>query len=188
MMNKNDLILKAAEQSDLKYIHQWLNSEIILKYFGGRDHERPSIEDIESEFSPQNNANILMIYFRKKPVGFIDVFEFTKETNVRHGLNDNEKKVFSFDIVVGEVDFQNIGIGSAALNVLLHILFNEKAAARVVLDTYIWHKQAIRCYEKCGFRITRILKDHDIYEGKKADDVFMEITRDEYSKLINSTL
>lgn len=182
-MKENDMILKRAEQNDLTEIYRWLNSEIIMKYFGGRDHEKPSIEEIEKEYGPQNNPNLLMIYYRNRPVGFIDIFEFSNETNIRHGLSENDKKVLSFDIVVGEVEFHNIGIGSTALNMLLHKLFFEKAANKVVLDTYVWHKQAIRCYEKCGFRATRILKDHDVYEGKKADDVFMEISKDEYIQL-----
>lgn len=185
-MKKNDIVLRTAVHSDLIKIHQWLNLDIILKYFGGRDHDRPSIEDIENEYGSQNNPNVLMIYYKNKPVGFIDVFEFSSETNIRHGLSENEKEVFSFDIVIGETRVQNKGIGSAALNELLQILFFEKAANKVVLDTYVWHKQAIRCYEKCGFRITRILKNHEKYEGKEADDVFMELTKKEYLKLHGS--
>ena len=173
-MKENDIVLKPAVHSDLIKIHQWLNLDIILEYFGGRDRDRPSIEDIENEYGPQHNPNLLMIYYMNKPVGFIDVFEFSNETNIRHGLSENEKDVFSFDIVVGEFEVQNKGIGSTALNLLLQLLFIEKSANKVVLDTYVWHKQAIRCYEKCGFRITRILKNHEKYEGKGADVVFME--------------
>ena len=126
-----------------------------------------------------------MIYYKNKPVGFIDVFKFSSETNIRHGLSENEKEVFSFDIVVGETRFQNKGIGSTSVTKLLQMLFIEKTANKVVLDTYVWHEQAIHCYEKCGFRITRILKNHEKYEGKEADDVFMEITKQEYLQLHN---
>ncbi|MBN1649148.1 MAG: GNAT family N-acetyltransferase [Spirochaetales bacterium] len=181
-MEKCEIKLIPAEQDDMQYIYKWLNYENILQYFGGRDRKRPSVEDIENEFGPGKNGNVLMIWFKNRPVGFVDVFEFTKETNVRHGLPADEQGVISFDIVVGETGLQNSGIGSAAVNILLHLLFAEKNAQKVVLDTYTWHRQAIRCYEKCGFRVMRILKNHEIYEGKQTDDVFMEITKEDYIK------
>lgn len=182
-MIENDVVLQAAVQSDLIKIHRWLNSEIILKYFCGRDHDRPSLEDIENDYGPQTKPDLLMIYYKNKAVGFIDVFEFDSDTKKRHGLSENEKNVLSFDIVIGETQAQNIGIGSTAVNKLLHMLFCQKTANKVVLDTYIWHKQAIHCYEKCGFRTTRVLRNHEKYEGTKADDVFMEITKQEYTSL-----
>ena len=185
-MKENDIVLQTAIHSDLIKIHKWLNLDTILKYFGGRDHDKPFIEDIENEYGPKNNSNLLMIYYKDNPVGFIDVFEFSGETNKRHGLSENEKAVFSLDIVVGEIEVQNKGIGSTALTKLLQILFLEKAVNKVVLDTYVWHKQAIHCYKKCGFKITRILKNHEKYEGKYVDDIFMEITKEDYLKLHSS--
>ncbi len=180
-MAENKLVLKKACLNDLDKIHKWLNCEDILKYFGGRD-KKISFKEVTEEYSPKNNPNVLMILIDNKTIGFIDIFPFSAKTNLKHGLDKNETDIYCFDIVLGETEYHNKGFGRRAVNAVLKVLFNKKNAEKVVLDTYNWHKQAIKCYEKCGFRVTRILKDHDVYEGKKVDDVFMEITKEEYLK------
>ncbi len=95
-MEENDIILKAANPGDLTKIHEWLNSNRVLKYFGGRD-KKPSVEDIEKKYGPKTNSNLLMINFKDKRVGFIDFFEFSSTSNLKHGLCENEVNVYSFD-------------------------------------------------------------------------------------------
>ncbi len=178
-MDRGKLILKSASIEDLDKIHKWLNCDDILKFFGGRD-KKMSRNEIEDEYSPENNPNVLMIIVDNKPMGFIDIFKFSSKNNIDHGLQEDETDIYSFDILIGELEYQNKGYGGKAVDEALSLLFNEKGVSKVVLDTYLWHKQAIRCYEKCGFKVTRVLMDHDIYEGQKVDDVFMEITKEDY--------
>jgi aminoglycoside 6'-N-acetyltransferase len=121
-----------------------------------------------------------MILHEHQPVGFLDIFQFTDEQKARHGISEALDPVWAFDIVIGEVNSQNKGIGRQTIGMVLPVLFGSLHAQRVVLDTYTWNARAIRCYERCGFTITRVLHNHELYEGSPADDVFMEIDRKTY--------
>jgi aminoglycoside 6'-N-acetyltransferase len=167
------------EGDDLDAIYRWLTDERILQYFGGRDRVR-SLADIQTEFAPNSYGGPLMILHERKPVGFLDIFQFTDDQKTRHGISAALDPVWAFDIVIGEVNSQNKGIGRQAIEMVLQILFESLDAQRVVLDTYTWNARAIRCYERCGFTITRVLHNHELYEGSPADDVFMEFDRKAY--------
>jgi aminoglycoside 6'-N-acetyltransferase len=167
------------EGDDFKTIYRWLTDERILQYFDGRDRVR-SHADIQAEFAPNSYDGPLMILHEHRPVGFLDIFPFTDDQKTRHGIAEALDPVWAFDIVIGEVNSQNKGIGRQAVGMVLQIFFESLHAQRVVLDTYTLNARAIRCYERCGFTITRMLYNHELYEGAPAADVFMEIDRKTY--------
>lgn len=180
-IQKGNLCLRTLqmEGDDLHAIYRWLTDERILQYFDGRDRVR-SRADIQAEFAPNSYGGPLMILHQHQSVGFLDIFQFTAEQKARHGISEASDPVWAFDIVIGEVNYQSKGIGRQAIMMVLPVLFEPLQARRVVLDTYTWNARAIRCYEHCGFTITRVLHNHELYEGAPADDVFMEIDRKTY--------
>ncbi|MBN1412990.1 MAG: GNAT family N-acetyltransferase [Spirochaetales bacterium] len=181
-MTKNNIDLRRPADDYLDIIHKWLTDTETLKFYGGRD-KKYSPEFIRREFGGDNNKNSYIIYYDDKPIGFLKYGKFDRQALTRHGLDEEEKNVFYIDILIGEKIFRNRGLGQRSVNLVLDYLFSIREASKVVLDTYVWHKQAIRCYEKCGLKTTRILKAHEIYEGNETDVVFMEISHEEYSNL-----
>lgn len=177
-IEKGNLCLRTLQPqgNDFDVIYRWLTDERILKYFDARDRVR-SRADIQAEFAPNAYEGPLMILYEQRPIGFIDIFQFTKSQKERHGISGAANPVWAFDIVIGEIDYQGQGIGRRAITMVLRVLFESLHAKKVVLDTYTWNIRAIRCYEHCGFTITRVLPEHDLYEGSLVDDVFMEIDR-----------
>ena len=51
---------------------------------------------------------------------------------------------------------------------------------RVDLKVLDYNKRAIRCYEKCGFKIDGILRDSAFIEGSFHSDIIMSILEDEW--------
>jgi len=168
--------IESQDNGDIEHIYQWLNDARILKYFGGRD-TRYSRTDLRELFRENVYEAPVMILYKKKTIGFINLFQFTDSQKQRHGLAKHSGRIFAVDIVIGDVAYQNRGIGRQALMMILGFIFEELGADKVVLDTYPWHTQALRCYESCGFTITRTLDKHEQYEGQLVANVFMEIDK-----------
>ena len=177
-LENGKLCLRALEleSNDLDRIYRWLTGDAILTFFSGRDRIR-SRADVQAEFAPNAYGGPLMIEYERQVIGFLDICPFTVEQKIRHGLADAPDPVWAFDIVIGEVALHNRGIGRQIIRMILPVLFDQFHAQRVVLDTYPWNARAIRCYEHCGFKVTRVLPQHELYEGSSVDAVLMEIDR-----------
>lgn len=79
--------------------------------------------------------------------------------------------------IVFDPDVMNKGYGSEALMSLLDFYFNVMRMHTLYLDVAKFNKRAIRCYEKCGFKIMRQ------YQSKHSN--LMEEVYDEKSSVWN---
>ena len=56
---------------------------------------------------------------------------------------------------------------------ITYIMENEGAEA-IAMDPKVNNERAINCYEKCGFKKVKILKEHELHEKKLEDCWMME--------------
>jgi RimJ/RimL family protein N-acetyltransferase len=84
---------------------------------------------------------------------------------------------------IGETEYWSKGYGTDVMNVLLRFAFTELNLRRVSLGVFEYNPRAIRSYEKAGFhhegRMRRLLKR----EGRRWDNLFMGILREEWLEL-----
>ncbi len=66
-------------------------------------------------------------------------------------------------IKIGEKNYWNKGYGTEAMNLLIDCLLTRVPTSHIWLKVLPWNVRAIRCYEKCGFMMTRrlALDGHD---------------------------
>ena len=95
---------------------------------------------------------------------------------------DREHKKCEYGIFIGEDSCRGKGIGSAAAKLALDYAFEKLGMNRVLLRVFADNKQAIRSYEKAGFRYEGTFKDDVIIDGVPYDMVFMAILKSEWSK------
>ena len=84
---------------------------------------------------------------------------------------------------IGDRDFWGRGYGTAAMRLILRYAFMEVNLRRVTLTVFEYNPRAIRSYEKAGFRHEgrrRALLHRD---GKRYDEIFMGILREEWMSL-----
>ena len=84
---------------------------------------------------------------------------------------------------IGETEYWSKGYGSDALNTLLRFAFTEVNLKRVSLTVFEYNPRAIRCYEKVGFRHEGHLRNVLNREGRRWDEVYMGILREEWTEL-----
>ncbi len=84
---------------------------------------------------------------------------------------------------IGETEYWSKGYGTDTMNVLLWFAFTEINLRRVTLTVFEYNPRAIRSYEKAGFRhegrVHRLLNR----EGRRWDELFMGILREEWLDL-----
>jgi aminoglycoside 6'-N-acetyltransferase len=93
------------------------------------------------------------------PVGYLCWQEPPKEELEAAYLTDLPRGLVDIDILIGEPDLLGQGVGSRALELLLARLRSEASVAFAGLGTSASNTNAIRCYEKAGFRLFREFQD-----------------------------
>jgi RimJ/RimL family protein N-acetyltransferase len=86
-------------------------------------------------------------------------------------------------IGIGERDFWGRGYGTDAMNVILRYAFMEVNLRRVTLTVFEYNPRAIRSYEKAGFRHEGRLRRLLHRDGRRYDELFMGILREEWMEL-----
>jgi len=83
-------------------------------------------------------------------------------------------------IVIGEKEYWGKGYGSDAICTLLGFAFGEMNLHRVQLEVHDFNARAIRCYEKCGFKLEGCQRDALFRSGNYHDTLIMGILREEF--------
>jgi len=86
---------------------------------------------------------------------------------------------------IGETAYWSKGYGTDVMNVLLRFAFTEINLRRVTLNVFEYNPRAIRSYEKAGFRHEGHLRDFLNREGRRWNEVYMGILREEWMELNN---
>ena len=165
------------EESDYKLLTKWLSDEHILEFYQGRDNPS-NINQIIEKYGPRTKEDSrvtpCIIEFSGEAIGYIQYYTIDKDEMVEYGYEDNEA-IYAMDLFIGEIGFQNKGIGEKVIKSLVSYLKIKKCADRIVIDPRIVNKRAIRCYEKCGFIEKKVLERHELHEGVHWDNLLMEI-------------
>jgi RimJ/RimL family protein N-acetyltransferase len=84
---------------------------------------------------------------------------------------------------IGEPEYWSKGYGTDIMNVLLRFAFLEVNLQRVTLTVFEYNPRAIRSYEKAGFRHEGRRRLALNREGKRWDELYMGILREEWLEL-----
>ena len=84
---------------------------------------------------------------------------------------------------IGETEYWSKGYGTDTMNVLLRFAFSEINLRRVTLNVFEYNPRAIRSYEKAGFRHEGRMRCLLNREGRRWDELFMGILREEWLDL-----
>lgn len=89
-------------------------------------------------------------------------------------------------IHIGERDYWGKGYGTDAVRVLLRYGFEELNLRRVSLSFLEDNDRAMRSYEKCGFRLEGRERQAWAYDGRRWDEIYMGLLREEWSTMTNN--
>lgn len=152
---KDNIILRKLkdDEDDYKLLYKWCSKKEIYLYF---EQRKLSYEEIKNKYKTRiqkNKVETYIIEYKNIPVGLI-----------QYELKDN--RIYNIDIFIGELDYHHKGIATNSINLLCEYLFKEKNANKLIMCPLKSNIKAVKCYEKCGFKIIKEYIEKDTI-GKK---------------------
>lgn len=133
------------------------------------------------------NKEIVRAYLENKVKASPEILSFIviKETDEVIGdiqLNDidNFNRIANIRISIENKGHQGKGYGREAICLLLEYAFGIMNLHRIALDVYSFNENAIKAYEKIGFKREGVKRDVLFYNHKYHDAIGMSILEDEY--------
>jgi aminoglycoside 6'-N-acetyltransferase len=167
---------------DYELMAVWLNDEQVSVFWHGRGETFP-MERILQKYRPRTRgdapATPCFITLDDRPIGYVQFYRTDDWSDWRDqiGLEPRIDR-WALDIVIGEPELWNQGLGTRAVRALLRYLFAEKGAGEVVLSPVADNARAIRCYEKAGFRKVRSIPRGEFLGGEGRDAWLMSVLPD----------
>lgn len=161
------ITLRQITDDDCLKIVSWnqsKNEEYLYQWAGSKTYKYPiTSEQIKARFTEENTI-IFVIFSDDEAVGSVEL----------NKINRGESSANVCRFILSD-DFQNIGIGTSALKQLVNIAFNEMNLKKLTLSVFCYNVAALRCYEKCGFRVKTFYQRDD----SKWNSYSMELLKSE---------
>ncbi len=169
--------LELIKKEDLNKIVEWNKDKSTdeLLQWAGPLYEYPlTLSQVEKYFLDEKDKEVVDTYIYKivtistgDIIGTVELREVDQENKIA--------RVCRF--LIGEKNERGKGIGALALKEILRIGFEDKAYEKITLGVFDYNKGAVRCYEKVGFTIEKLLKD-----ARKAKDGYWSLYEMSISK------
>ena len=93
---------------------------------------------------------------------------------------DWKNSVATMGIFIGSKNHLGRGYASDALRVLIEFIFLQMGINKIRLTVYSYNESALRCYEKCGFKVEGVLRQEIFKDGKYYDKIAMGLLKQEF--------
>ncbi len=144
---------------DYKLLFKWCQEKDIYTYF---EQRKLTLKEIIKKYQPRTKSNskipVYLIIYEDKPVGIVQ-YQKINDEEFLHELNS--QIAYDIDIFIGELSYHNKGIGSLAIKEIREFLIKNCQADTLIMCPLKENIKAIKCYQKCGFKIINEYKSTD---------------------------
>lgn len=173
MFRGKKVLLREYREGDLKNLKSILNEQNFMRYAASRTPYPRLMNDVIEDYRSISHSK--------------DYYDFEIES-IEEGVYIGECGIKTVDfknsraeiyIFIGE-QYSGRGYGTDAVKVLLDFIFNQMNVHKVSLTVFSFNTRAIRCYEKCGFKVEGCLRNEIFKDGKYHDSIAMGILKEEF--------
>lgn len=162
MIHTSDLNIRALCESDYPIMAKWLNDDLVLEYYG----PRLSLEQVRTKYDPrvkgEHYVKSFIVEYQNKQIGYMQYYRIPKEQLKIYGYRLGESSIYGIDQFIGDPGLWGKGLGTLMISGLLKYLSSKLGVSNIALDVKSTNFQAIKCYEKCGFRVVKDLEDNHL--------------------------
>lgn len=136
------ITLEKLTPKDFEVFKSWIHSKKELIQFAGIIFQYPL-----------TNEQLLNYITNKKREAYKVIYLKTNEMIGNIELNlENELPRLS-RIIIGNINYRNKGLGKLITHKMLEKIFIEHSFSKADLNVFDWNTQAIKCYERVGFKV-----------------------------------
>jgi len=171
MIVGNKIELVKPVESDMNLLLEWRNDPSHRKYY--REYRETNIDDQLNWFrNVLNDDSWHHFVIRKKGEKKLIGVVFLNHIHPVYRTGE-------FGITMADPEYRGKGLGKDALLTLLDYGFNELNLNRIWCEVYS-NNSSIKLYEKIGFKIEGVLRQHIFKEGKFLDSIMMGMLKSEF--------
>lgn len=164
-------------EEELRRVYKWGRDDEVLRWSGGMPLHM-SYSEFKAAFPREQRRRDQEVYV---------ILTETGEMIGRVGIFDIERSrsIATMGVVLGEKDYWSQGYGTDAIRTLLRRLFFDEDFDTIQLYTYTDNHRAQRSFGKVGFQAIGA-KRRFPFGLRFQEELRMEITRDEFARLIQA--
>lgn len=166
--------LRELERKDLPILNKWRNNPELIAMLGAPfRYIGPEVDEKWFDNYMANRANTVRCAIADEDDDII--LGLVSLVSIDH-MNQSAE----FHIMIGDKENQGKGIGTYAVNKMLHHAFYNMNLRRIELTVLEENKRAQKLYEKAGFVQEGTKRSAKYKDGRFADMRMYAILRDEY--------
>jgi len=147
------LRLLKNNNDEFRQLHKWCKNKFVYEWFEQRILSYDEIVKKYRNKLLKNNQKLFIIQYKGKDIGLVQIYKFENDTNLDE-LN-YFKNIYEYDLFIGEVEYLSKGIGTSIVQLINQIIYYEYQADAIILRPFKRNIRAIKCYEKCKFKIIK---------------------------------
>lgn len=165
------IYLSPRSTEDYEIFAEWLNDFQVADYTswsGKMTSNEAEKEYLESNNNPEAVFSIIDLN-TDKMIGTVGIEQI-----------DHLHRRGSLGVFIGDANYRNNGYGTEAIRMVLEYGFKYLNLNNIDLDVLSFNTRAIKCYEKCGFKMTGTRRQAQFVNGKYYDIYSMDILAEEF--------
>ena len=172
----DNITLRPMSDKDFDILLKWNSDSEILYFTEGDEVESYNLENIQNIYGYVSKmAYCFIIEYDKFPIGECWLQQMNIEHIIEKYPNNDLRRI---DIMIGEKNFWNKGIGTKVIKRLVKFGFIDENADMIFYMPGDYNTRSIRTAEKAGFTLIEKIRNEDCKKGEY--DYIMTLKKEEY--------
>jgi RimJ/RimL family protein N-acetyltransferase len=156
---------------------KWMRDAQVQKFLESRldEHDPVSLKRFLSRC--EQSPGILMLGIRRRDTQ-AHIGNIKLEWNLHH-------RVGSVGIMIGEPSSWGLGFAPQAIRLLCQFGFTDLNLRKITAGIYDGHRRSLGAFQRVGFQVEAILKDHVLLDDQATDVKLLALFRRDATRLMN---
>ena len=138
-----------------KKIYEWCQNKDVYEWF---EQRILTYDEIVSKYKNKllnKKQDLYLINYNNKDIGLVQIYKYEDDINL------NYNNTYEYDLFIGNTNYLNKGIGKEIVELIDNLIYTKYKSDYIILRPFKRNIRAIKCYQKCGFKIIKEYKGKD---------------------------
>lgn len=138
-----------------KNLYEWCQNKDVYEWF---EQRLLTYDEIVSKYKKKlldKKQDLYIINYNNKDIGLVQIYKYEDDIDL------NYNNTYEYDLFIGDTDYLNKGIGTEIIELINNLIYTKYKSDYIILRPFKRNIRAIKCYQKCGFKIIKEYKGED---------------------------
>ena len=163
---------------EFKQIYKWCRNEFVYEWF---EQRVLSMDEIIKKYRNKLERDIqklFIIQYKGKDIGLVQLYKF--ESDIKLDELEKYKNIYEYDLFIGEKEYLSKGIGTEIVKLINEMLYLNYKADAIILRPFKRNIRAIKCYEKCNYKLIKEYNGKDTLGNLEVISVLLNMKNTNY--------